>query len=146
VSTFLARKRRPPTAVGKSPEVTVDVPVDARELRWMVPADAGRRYARVSGDYNPIHLWTVTARPFGFDRPIVHGMWSLARVVAALGPGLGTEALTVAVSFKRPVALPAQVTLKHWPAGKGTAFVLQDSEGRKPHLVGELSRGSPRPG
>ena len=41
--------------------------------RWELPAGAGRRYARVSGDYNPIHLWALTARPFGFRAPILHG-------------------------------------------------------------------------
>ena len=26
-----------------------------RSVRWRLPADLGRRYAAVSGDYNPIH-------------------------------------------------------------------------------------------
>ena len=48
------------------------------------PADLGRRYAGVSGDHNPIHLYPLTAKAFGFPRQIAHGMWSMARCVGAL--------------------------------------------------------------
>src|SRR5439155_14893113 len=51
---------------------------------WRVPGDAGRRYAAVSGDRNPIHLHGLTARLFGQARPIAHGMWLEARCLAAL--------------------------------------------------------------
>ena len=35
---------------------------------WRLPGDLGRRYAAVSGDRNPIHLYPVTAKAFGKDR------------------------------------------------------------------------------
>ncbi|HEU0015994.1 MAG TPA: MaoC/PaaZ C-terminal domain-containing protein, partial [Longimicrobium sp.] len=47
--------------------------------RWHLSAAAGRRYARASGDYNPIHLWPLTARAFGFRAPILHGYAIAAR-------------------------------------------------------------------
>lgn len=53
---------------------------------WTVPADLGRRYARVSGDANPIHTSALGARLFGFRRAIAHGMWTKARATAALWP------------------------------------------------------------
>ena len=46
--------------------------------------DIGRRYGAVSGDRNPIHLYPLTARLFGFRRAIAHGMWTKARCLAAL--------------------------------------------------------------
>ena len=39
-----------------------------RAVRVAAPADLGRRYAAVSGDRNPIHLSTLTAKAFGFPR------------------------------------------------------------------------------
>ncbi|MDM7859752.1 MaoC/PaaZ C-terminal domain-containing protein [Alteromonas sp. ASW11-36] len=45
--------------------------------------DVGRRYAQLSGDYNPIHLWPLTAKLFGFKRPIAHGMHTLALCISA---------------------------------------------------------------
>jgi hypothetical protein len=38
--------------------------------RWYADSDIGRRYAKVCGDYNPIHLSAVSARLFGFPRPL----------------------------------------------------------------------------
>ena len=46
--------------------------------------DLGRRYAAISGDYNPIHLGALSAKLFGFKQAIAHGMWSKARCLAAL--------------------------------------------------------------
>ena len=42
--------------------------------------------ARVSGDFNPIHVHPLSARLFGFPTAIAHGMWTKARCLAALGP------------------------------------------------------------
>jgi len=104
--------------------------------RFELGSDLGRRYAAASGDWNPIHLTVITARLFGFRRPIAHGMWTLARCAAELsvpGGGVALEA-----SFKLPVLLPATVTLRSEPATRGTRFSLRDADGAKPHLVGTI--------
>jgi acyl dehydratase len=106
--------------------------------RWSLPADQGRRYALASGDWNPIHLGAATARLFGFPRAIVHGMWSLARCVAALEPG--GEGVEIDAAFKLPVLLPAAVTLYAARDDGGTSFALRDGEGAKPHVVGTIRR------
>lgn len=35
-------------------------------------------FAAASGDHNPLHLDAETARRAGFERPVVHGMYTLA--------------------------------------------------------------------
>lgn len=110
-------------------------PAEAAELpapgqQWRLPGDLGRQYAAVSGDANPIHLNALTARVFGFKRPIVHGMWTHARVLAALEPRL-PETYTVAVQFRRPILLPNKVGF----ATDGSAFAVLNREG-KPYLTG----------
>ncbi len=66
-----------------------------------------RGYARVSGDYNPIHLHRFTAAPFGFKKPIAHGLYLLARCLVTLDIA-PTE---VEVNFKRPALLPIETEL-----------------------------------
>jgi acyl dehydratase len=44
----------------------------------LFPLGIGRRYAHVSGDYNPIHLTRWTAKLMGFKQAIAHGMYSKA--------------------------------------------------------------------
>jgi acyl dehydratase len=108
----------------------------AKTATWQVPGDLGRQYARISGDYNPIHLWPLTARLFGFPRPIIHGMWSFARTLAAVLPSDAQQddRLDLLVEFKTPLLLPGEATLWRDPHSK--VFELRDAAGTVPHLRG----------
>ena len=125
---------------GEAPApVRLQAPSVAPSQEWRLGADQGRRYAAVSGDSNPIHLNPLTARLFGFPRPIIHGMWTHARAVAALGGAL-PEAYTVRVQFAKPIALPSSVGFAAARQDPGWAFAVVGKEG-KPHLVGEIAEG-----
>lgn len=78
--------------------------------RWQAPADIGRRYAKVSGDYNPIHLSATSAKIFGFPKAIAHGLWLEARTLAALDH-LPASNIEIDVQFQKPVRLPGEVVL-----------------------------------
>lgn len=84
--------------------------------RWYADNDIGRRYARVCGDYNPIHLSAASARLFGFPTAIAHGMWSKAMTLAALRGHLPASGYEIAVDFLKPVRLPSEVILDASPA------------------------------
>jgi acyl dehydratase len=93
----------------------------SRETGWRTltefraAANLGRRYARVSGDYNPIHLWPWSARLLGFRRPILHGACIEAMVAHAIiaEVGGGPSALRrLQISFRAPLLLPADVRLQ----------------------------------
>ncbi len=104
---------------------------------WKLPGDLGRRYAAVSGDHNPIHLYPLTAKAFGFPRQIAHGMWSKARCLAALDGRL-PDAVTVEVAFKKPVLLPGTCSSGRPAATTGYAFALSRPQDGKPHLLGRF--------
>src|SRR3954469_9160456 len=72
------------------------------------PGAPGRRYAGVSGDRNPIHMHSLTAKPLGFPGAIAHGMWTKARALAQLESEL-PHSFEVEVRFRKPVLLPARV-------------------------------------
>lgn len=107
---------------------------------WSLPANLGRRYARVSGDYNPIHLFPASAKLLGFKRHIAHGMWSKARCLAALQAHVQSDAFAIDVEFKTPVFLPAQVGLHYDTTESGVAFSLRNALGNRPHVNGSLER------
>ena len=104
---------------------------------WKLAGDLGRRYAAVSGDHNPIHLYALTAKAFGFPRQIAHGMWSKARCLAALDGRL-PDAVTTDVAFKKPVLLPGTVTFGSARHADGYAFALARPKDGKPHLLGRF--------
>lgn len=122
------------------PSVTPPAGGPSRGAAWRLPADLGRRYAGVSGDHNPIHLYPLTARALGFRRQIAHGMWSKARCVAAVENRL-PEAVRIEVVFKKPIFLPGTVQFTVEPAGSGYAFALTDPHSGALHLGG--AAGSP---
>lgn len=85
--------------------------------QWRAESDIGRRYARVSDDYNPIHLSAWSARLFGFPQAIAHGLWTKARALAALEQHLPTANMQVTVRFSKPVLLPGELRLLASAAG-----------------------------
>lgn len=97
---------------------------------WRLAGDIGRRYGAASGDRNPIHLHPLTARLFGFPRAIAHGMWTVARCLAAHGT---PEKALVEADFRAPVLLPGTVTY----AAKGGRFELRGGADRV-HLAVEV--------
>ncbi len=105
--------------------------------RWSVPADQGRRYARVSDDYNPIHLSGLTARMFGFRSAVAHGMWTKARALAELQDRL-PDSFEVGVDFVAPLPLPATVELRAAADAQRFEVVLVD-DGARPHLIGVVA-------
>jgi acyl dehydratase len=105
---------------------------------WRFGGDAGRRYAAVSGDRNPIHLNRLTSRIGGFPRPIAHGMWTMARCLAAL-EGRVPDRHTIEVEFRRPVSLPTRVELRTVATSDGWLLDLRDARRGKLHLTGHLT-------
>ena len=110
----------------------LDVPRRAADRRrcGSCPADLGRRYAAVSGDHNPIHLYPLTAKALGFPRQIAHGMWSKARCIAALENRL-PDAVRVDVAFKKPIILPGQGRVRVDPDQRRLRVLAQQPEERR---------------
>jgi acyl dehydratase len=126
-STYLHRE----TAGGAGKDGSEPPPASAV---WTVPGDIGRRYARVSGDANPIHLHALTAKALGQPTAIAHGMWTKARCLAALEGSL-PAAFAVDVRFKRPLRLPARAAFSYADG----AFAVHDARSGAPHLEGRVT-------
>jgi acyl dehydratase len=131
---LLRSRQRPGARSPRAPE-SPDQPDLWTELtRWEIAADHGRRYARVSGDYNPIHLWGLTARPFGFERPILQGFCTQALVAhAVIEHALGGDPAALRrlrIAFRAPISLPTTLSLQKRASGEtaATHFRVVDNE------------------
>jgi acyl dehydratase len=125
-STYLARHR---TNAEPSADRAAPTPLPA-VAEWRLAGDVGRRYGAASGDRNPIHLHPLTARLFGFPRAIAHGMWTVARCLAAHG---APDAVVMRAEFRAPVLLPGTVTY----AADGGRFELR-GDGDRVHVSGRV--------
>jgi acyl dehydratase len=133
ISTMLRRERLTDPVSGH--DEPAEAPAAARPAEWRLRADLGRRYAAVSGDRNPIHLHALSARAFGFPRAIAHGMWTMARCVAAIEHRL-PAAFSIEVRFRRPILLPATVAFSKTVADERIHFSVTDPSGERRHLDG----------
>ncbi|MBK8459017.1 MAG: hypothetical protein IPL43_01360 [Micropruina sp.] len=116
------------------PEAEPDLAALTTAAFWRLPGDLGRSYAAVSGDVNPIHLSVPTALLFGFRRPIIHGMWTHARVLAALDSRL-PDAFMVDVRFRRPISLPGRVRFAVGSRTDGFDAAVTNVDGSKAYLT-----------
>ncbi len=94
----------------------------------------GRKYAKISGDYNPIHLHAICAKFFGFKKAIAHGMFSKALMVSLLANTYRfcQGEFEIDTVFKQAIALPGQAILKSQLSEPNTVdFAL------RPKLVGK---------
>ena len=122
---------------GEVPETSTPAPVALSELtRWYAPADIGRKYAKVSGDYNPIHLSAASAKLFGLPSAIAHGLWIKARALAALNSHLPAANVEISVAFKKPLRLPSEVILLSSEAGSSGDFQVNGHDGLV-HMTGQ---------
>jgi acyl dehydratase len=92
------------------PARPTEAPLPAQAL-WQVEHATGRRYAALSGDWNPIHLWPWSARLMGMRRPIIHGMHSLGRACAELERLHRAPVTLLDARFRAPVPLGSALAL-----------------------------------
>ena len=139
-SSLYMRVGRPGS--GEPPPVLAGDAANAQSETWRLSEDLGRRYARVSGDANPIHTSALGARLFGFRRAIAHGMWTKARAIAALSPPQPLTAAEVEVAFRAPLFLPGKAALYAASFGRERHFEVRDAVGSRIHTRGRLTLAS----
>lgn len=137
---------RSPVEADRLPRRDADLeglePVSSETIE--VPESMGRRYARIAGDINPVHVHAWLARPFGFRRAIAHGTWTLARALASAGlPGVPVFALEA--RFRRPVELPSRMLVTRYAGSSGALAWLQvsDPSGGHTRLEARLTLAKP---
>lgn len=135
-STMLRRTLQATQESPKAPVQKEDFHADSSQT-VQASESLGRDYAKASGDFNLIHLHSLTAKLFGFNKAIAHGMWAKARCLAELN-SLLTPPVEVSVRFKLPLFLPATVVMQQKKVADSTEFELVDATGEKPHLAGVI--------
>jgi hypothetical protein len=117
------------------------VPTGLKELAFgSLGATAGRDFAILTGDVNPIHWVPAYARASGFPRVILHGFSTLARAVEAVVrrvyAGRAASLESVEARFTNPLLLPAQVGVY---AGPGGELYVGDAPAGRSYLEGRFS-------
>jgi 3-hydroxybutyryl-CoA dehydratase len=81
----------------------------------IIQNDDIQAFAKLSGDYNPIHVNEEYAKTTMFGQRIAHGMISASLISAVLGmhlPGPGAVYMSQEVKFRKPVFIGDTLTAK----------------------------------
>ncbi|AXT84840.1 hypothetical protein C6I20_06290 [Aeromicrobium sp. A1-2] len=135
VTTLFSRHKGGSAETSPAPLVGIEAPDGV--VHWKLGGDLGRRYGAVSGDRNPIHLYPLTAKAFGFPSNIAHGMWTLARSLSAIQNKL-PGAFTVDAEFRKPILLPGTVVFGSRTKGADLVFGVKGAKKPVTHLVGRV--------
>ena len=134
--TLFSRHKGGSAETSVAPLDGVDAPDGV--VHWKLAGDLGRRYGAISGDRNPIHLYPITAKAFGFPTNIAHGMWTLARSLSAVQNKL-PDAFTNDIEFRKPILLPSTVVFGSSTDGDVLTLGVKGSKKPVTHLVGRVS-------
>jgi len=153
VATFLIRnkKQKKDKKDKKDKKETEPLRSVTYEETWAYSSQLSRNYAWLSGDYNPIHLWPLTAKLFGFQSNIMHGMYSIGKLCGLIhskSPQTDYFSLKTLVppiqiktSFLKPILLPATVKCKvlHNPSGFLEYQMCDNQVDNKIYIEGDIS-------
>lgn len=99
------------TGIEKEKNNTSIEPFNANHHTWNLAANIGRRYGKLSADLNPIHLFALSAKLFGFKRQIAHGLFLNAKALATFEGELPQAPFEIRTAFKRPAFIPSSVNV-----------------------------------
>ena len=110
----------------------------AHDASWSVDQWTARRYARLTGDINPIHISKLTAKALGFKGMMLHGMWVVGRACAMHPVQMMANNIRLESEFKLPVMLPAELRYRWWEEAGTLEMRVLDQNGTKPHMIARL--------
>jgi len=119
------------------------VPPVAHEVaRELLSADAGLSFAKLTGDFNPIHWLPPYAKASGFRNVILHGFGTFARSWEGIIRGvLGGDVRAITSfegRFTRPLVLPHEIGLYT----VGHDLFVGDNPGGPAYMTGRYSAGN----
>jgi hypothetical protein len=116
--------------------------VNGRDIaQWRAMAGQGRRFARLTGDYNGVHLSNGYARAFGFRGAFHHPQRVLGQALAHLPIDVARRAQQLDVWLRGQVYEGASVNLR----GVGDdpmEFALHPQDDARPAIVARWSSGA----
>lgn len=121
--------------IAKKKEHEISNPEESQS--WNLTSKNALDFAKLSGDYNPIHLNKLLAKPFGFPKQVLHGWFTLSKALSPIYSDY-PDAHEIHGSFKKPLFLPAKVIKRTQGINNKLVFDVIDSKEGYPHLKGHI--------
>jgi len=106
--------------------------------KWFLPQNTGRKFARFSGDGNPIHTSKIWARKSGFKRDFAQPMFLLANSLERQQNVKSEYKIYLDVVLKGQIYYEHQVVVKGISGRSNTRFDLYCQENNRPCISGNI--------
>ena len=108
--------------------------------KWRLKGSDSFSYAKLSGDFNPIHISTVFAWLFGFKRKIIHGWYVGSKVISAIEKETDMPAKGIDIHFLNAIILPSELNFEfRLGHDRNLEFRIGDMKGDRFYVSGVLS-------
>lgn len=139
ITTWL-RKGKFGNDYSRSPNASLIEPIPDGEKHAdsYIDKSIGKKFARITGDYNPIHVSKMLAPFFGLKRDVAHAMWACADAINRL-PRLNEKSpRRIDLAFKGPLYLdsPCSITIKKFH--DGFRFDTYCGDNPRPSIQGRI--------
>lgn len=140
ISTWLTRGK-----FGKEYETTPNAEILTTESEAQhfadlyIPEKIGKTYAKITLDYNPIHISKTLAPLFGMKRDVAHAMWATGQALGVLDFISYDKPVRIDLAFKGPLFLDNKSHIKTIEKNKNLHFDYYCSDNDRPSINGKIS-------
>jgi hypothetical protein len=137
---IVKRKSKGEKKSKKENPITANTELNWLPFPWKLKGSLGYSYAKLSGDYNPIHLSNIMAMLFGFRRKIIHGWYIASRTIAFIESETDMPAKSIEISFLKALCIPSKVLFEfRLGHNRNLEFRISDQKDKSYMVSGYIS-------
>ena len=140
ISTWLTRGK-----FGKDYEATPNADIlktetDAKHFSDLyIPKKIGKKFAKITLDYNPIHISKTLAPLFGMKRDVAHAMWATGQALGRMDTIVYDKPVRIDLAFKGPLFLDNKSSVRTIEKKKALYFDYYCGKNDRPSINGRVS-------
>lgn len=104
-----------------------------------IPKDIGKKFAKITLDYNPIHTSKTLAPLFGLKRDVAHAMWASGSALGKMSEISYKKPIRIDLAFKGPLFLDHKSNIKTIEKKKDLHFDYYCGNNDRPSINGKVS-------
>lgn len=109
-SKYLVKRKSPSkTKVKREDPIIENTESNWLVDRWYLKRFQSYSYAKLSGDFNPIHLSSIIAYLAGFKKKFIQGWYLASKIIAAVEKETNMPAKSIEINFLKVAYLPSKL-------------------------------------
>jgi hypothetical protein len=137
---LVKRKSKARSKVKREDPITSNEESNWLSNAWRLKRFQSWSYAKLSGDFNPIHLSSIIAFIAGFKRKIIHGWYLASCIVAQVEKETNMPAKSLEINFIKAVYLPSRLLFEfRLGHNRNLEFRISDAKEKSYHISGYIS-------